>query len=32
MKLIAEELAYTNAENTKNQKYKCMNQLKKMLQ
>ena len=31
MTLIAEELGYTNAENAKNQKYKCMQQLKKMI-
>lgn len=28
---IAEELAYTNADNVKNQKYKCMQQLKKLV-
>lgn len=28
---IAEELGYTNAENAKNQKYKCMKQLKKIV-
>lgn len=27
---IAEELSYTNADNVKNQKYKCMQQLKKL--
>jgi len=31
MSLIAEELGYTNANNAKNQKYKCMQQLKKMV-
>ena len=30
MKDIAEELGYTNSDNAKNQKYKCMKQLKKM--
>lgn len=28
---IADELGYTNAENAKNQKYKCMQQLKKLV-
>lgn len=31
MDLIAEELGYTNANNAKNQKYKCMQQLKKIV-
>lgn len=31
MTLIAEELGYTNAANAKNQKYKCMQQLKALL-
>jgi len=31
MTVIAEELGYTNAANAKNQKYKCMQQLKKMV-
>ncbi len=32
MEIIAEELGYTNAKNAKNQKYKCMKQLKIMVQ
>lgn len=31
MTQIAEELGYTNADNAKNQKYKCMQQLKKLV-
>ncbi len=31
MQQIAEELGYTNAENAKNQKYKCLQQLKSKL-
>lgn len=31
MNVIAEELGYTNAANAKNQKYKCMQQLKKLV-
>ena len=31
MNVIAIELGYTNAENAKNQKYKCMQQLKKLV-
>lgn len=31
MTVIAEELGYTNAANAKNQKYKCMQQLKKLV-
>jgi DNA-directed RNA polymerase specialized sigma subunit len=29
MEVIAQEMEYTNAENAKNQKYKCLQQLKK---
>ena len=31
MDVIAEELGYTNAKNAKNQKYKCMQQVKKIV-
>lgn len=30
MQLIADEFGYTNADNAKNQKYKCLMRLKKM--